>query len=248
MFGLTNFKIVVAFAASAALCGVAAFADGPDAKGVYITGGAPGVQFRVALTRDGRETTVPTSYEFRTGDQMLFRFRLNQDAFVYVLTRSIPGEPEQTSVFAGSKGILVLEAQDPLAPPPPTPYRLLFPLKTTGSRNRLSATTEHTIPSNGSLFVMDAQAGIEKVYVILSETPIDMSRYFDAETGDMLPGARMDRGLASRLLEWNRNSLTTIPEPGSKGIGIEGYGVSSDKRQPALVEVDLRHRSKNQVE
>ena len=96
---------------------------------------------------------------------------------------------------------------------------------------------------------MDKDPGLEKLYLVLSAAPIDMKRYFDMETGLLLPAAapaeRSDRdplsALGLHLLEWSRNAQTLIADPASKGIQIEGYGVSSDSNHPALVEVDLKH-------
>jgi hypothetical protein len=228
------------------------WAEDADAKGVFLDRSAAGVRFDVTLMRGAERQTVPSSYEFRSGDQMLFQFSLNRDAFVYVLTRTIPGEPVQTDRFAGSRGIEILLREDSKAERPVTAYRLLFPLKMTGLHNRLSAGAVHTVPANGARFTMDTEPGIEKVYLVLSPDAIDMSRYFDMETGRMLEGGpsggRSDHGpssdLGAQMLEWSKNAQTSIAEPGSKGITVEGYGVSSNSTHPALVEVDLKHRRK----
>ena len=99
---------------------------------------------------------------------------------------------------------------------------------------------------------MDTDPGIEKLYFILSPKPVDMSRYFDMETGRLLHERTADEpsdhqapsGLGTQLLEWSKNARTSIAEPNSKGIQIEGYGVSANSAHPALVEVDLKHRGK----
>ena len=87
-------------------------ADGQDAKGIFLDKSSAGVRFNVILLREDGRQTVPTSYEFRTGDQMLFQFSLNRDAYVYVLTRTIPGDAGLTSRFAGSRGIQILQRED----------------------------------------------------------------------------------------------------------------------------------------
>jgi hypothetical protein len=95
---------------------------------------------------------------------------------------------------------------------------------------------------------MDQEPGIEKLYLILSPEPIEMSRYFDTETGVVLPDgpeSRQLRGstaLGRQLSEWSKNAKTLIADPGFKRIILEGYGVSSDPNRPALVEVDLKHQ------
>jgi hypothetical protein len=224
-------------------------ADGQDAKGIFLDKTSPGVKFSVILLRGDERLTVPTSYEFRSGDEMLFQFSLNRDAYVYVLTRTIKGDAEVTSRFAGSRGIQILQREDAKPRRHAAAYRLLFPLQTSGLQNRLTAGGVHSIPANGTRFSMDKDPGLEKLYLVLSPTPIDMKRYFEMDTGLLLratePAARSDHdalsALGLHLLEWNRNAQTLIADPASKGIQIEGYGVSSDSNHPALVEVDLKH-------
>jgi len=225
--------------------------DDQDARGIYLDGSAPGVKFDVLLVRGAERQTVPSSYEFRSGDQMLFQFSLNREAYVYVLTRTIPGESDRTARYAGSKGIEILQREDSKGERPVAAYRLLFPLTKTGLQNRLTVGGVHTIPANGARFTMDQEPGIEKLYVVISPESIDMSPYFDMETGrvwqDGTPDGRSGHGhlsgLGARLLEWSRNAQTSIAGPASKGITVEGYGVSSNSLRPALIEIDLRHRS-----
>jgi hypothetical protein len=114
----------------------------------------------------------------------------------------------------------------------------------------MTAGVVHIVPGNGARFTMDQQPGIEKLYIVLSPAPVDILRYFDMETGRMLRARSAahlpDRGaltdLGGQMSEWSKNGNTAIPEPGSKGIRVEGYGLSADSARPALIEVDLRHR------
>ena len=70
-----------------------AFAQtGTSAKGIYLDTGEnrrPAMRFNVELYRDGEQTTVPTTFAFRDGDRMRFRFELNRDCYVYVLHRTV---------------------------------------------------------------------------------------------------------------------------------------------------------------
>jgi len=224
-------------------------AESHGAKGIFLDKSSAGVRFNVILLRGDERLPVPTSFEFQSGDHMLFQFSLNRDAYVYVLTRTIPGDATATSRFAGSRGIEVLLSEDAKPARPPAAYRLLFPLPKSGLQNRLTAGAVHSIPANGARFTMDREPGIEKLYLVLSPEPIEMKRYFDMETGRILPmgarDARSDNGLSSalgmQLLEWSRNADTLIADPTSKGIQIEGYGVSANSNRPALIEVDLKH-------
>jgi len=209
-----------------------------------------GVRFDVMLLRGAERRLVPTSYDLVSGDKMLFQFVLNRDACVYVLTRTIPGDGAAAERFAGCKGIEILRGDDLKAEQPKGEYRLLFPLRKTGLQNRLTAGVVHIVPGNGARFTMDQQPGIEKLYIVLSPTPVDILRFLDKETGRMLrtrsSAPLPDRGalteLGGQMSEWSKNGNTAIPERGSKGITVERYGVSADSARPALIEVDLRHR------
>ena len=96
---------------------------------------------------------------------------------------------------------------------------------------------------------MDQEPGIEKLYIVLSPDLVDMGKYFDLSTGRLTrPGAdspadpAIVSDLGHRMSEWSKNGDTAIPEAGTKGITVEGYGVSANSSRPALVEIDLRHR------
>jgi hypothetical protein len=130
-------------------------ADGTDAKGIYVEKREIGVRFDVMLLRGSERHPVPTSYEFVSGDKMVFQFTVNRDAYVYVLTRTIPGDGVGVQRFAGSKGIEVLLVEDVKAERPTGEYRLLFPLKKTGLQNKLMADKVQTIPGNGARFTME---------------------------------------------------------------------------------------------
>ena len=56
-------------------------ADQPGAKGIYVENRETGVRFDVMLLRGAERRLVPTSYEFVSGDKMLFQFALNRDAY-----------------------------------------------------------------------------------------------------------------------------------------------------------------------
>ncbi|MGO9271198.1 MAG: hypothetical protein ACLQOO_13235 [Terriglobia bacterium] len=224
-------------------------AAGTDAKGIYVEKREIGVRFDVVLLRGPERRSVPTSYEFVSGDKMLFQFTVNRDAYVYVLTRTIPGDGVAVERFAGSKGIEVVQAEDLKAGRPTGEYRLLFPLKKTGLQNKLTADRVHTVPENGARFTMDQDPGIEKLYIVLSPDLIEMGKYFDLSTGRLAHPAADSRAdpamvsdLGHQMLEWSKNGDVAIPEAATKGITVEGYGVSTNSARPALVEIDLRHR------
>ena len=74
-------------------------ADGTDAKGIYVEKREIGVRFDVVLLRGPERRSVPTSYEFVSGDKMLFQFTVNRDAYVYVLT------PNHSRRWCGSRAV-----------------------------------------------------------------------------------------------------------------------------------------------
>ena len=250
------FPIALVFVA-AALVPVAAIAVDP--KGLYLSEAREGLKFNVLLERDGLEKTVSTDYGFRDGDRLKFRFEINQDAYVYVVHRQIPGDPssEAVSRHAGLKGIrMVLNPGQPAAARPsgsgagpaetaaagPLAYTLLFPSEGAGSANKLEAGKMHDVPlRHGRVFAMDDQPGIEKLYVILAPSKLQRLEQFFGENGKHHESGGSGRQLTAMLAEYSGNAGVSI----GKGISVEtreSYGVAVESGKPFMTEVDLAHR------
>lgn len=238
-----------------------------EAKAIFLDGGGdkagrPAMRFNVLLTRgDSKPQRVRSGYAFRNRDKMLFEFEVNKPQYVYVLNRTIGGDPDRNQRYSGTKGINVVRDEDrrDTSGSRSDRYKLLFPTRDTGTSNRLAANRVHTIPYDGKThFVMDSKPGIEKLYVVLSSEPIRIERYFDLDGGALragkgeavktVPAEGEEEGeeaesedtlddLNKALSEWADNA--EVAE--AKGIAVESYGVSQNPARPMMIEVDLNH-------
>jgi len=225
------------------------------------------VEFNVLLNRDGRQRIVESNHRFQDDDRMRFQFKLNRDSYVYVLHRTIDGDPRSDRVrrYAGPKGIEVVRDENRRRGSPGDrdrersagedgSYQLLFPNKTVGMDNRLRAHTVHTVPVDRNLFfTMDDNPGIEKLYLVVSDKQLDIGEHFDIEDGRSRrrsgsgSGRRDDSAsdvldqLIEKLAAYGGNSSVSFA---TKGIGVESYGVVLERDKPMMVEVDLAHHRK----
>jgi len=189
-----------------------------------------GVKYSVKLIRDGKEGTVPSAYRFLDDDRFQLQFELNSPCYVYVLHRTAVGPPDQIS-----KSVEFESAKDA---PKPNSYTLLFPR---GKARQMPAGKDQLIPDEGVLR-MDKKPGLEKLFVVISPDPLDLSKYFDPESAHGYPSS--DDAEAAQLTR----ELATMGENAqvaeSKGVTFEGtdsFGVSRDPRKPMVVVVNLGH-------
>ncbi len=225
------------------------------------------VEFNVLLNRDGRQRIVESNHRFQDDDRMRFQFKLNRDSYVYVLHRTIDGDPRSDRVrrYAGPKGIEVVRDENRRRGSPGDrdrersagedgSYQLLFPNKTVGMDNRLRAHTVHTVPVDRNLFfTMDDNPGIEKLYLVVSDKQLDIGEHFDIEDGRSRrrsgsgSGRRDDSArdvlgqLTAKLAAYGGNSSVDFA---TKGISVESYGVVLERDKPMMIEVDLAHHRK----
>ena len=231
-----------------------------SAKGIFMDSGQtgkPGVKFNVLLVRGDETSQVPATYRFRDGDKLVFQMETNRESYVYVLNRTIFGNPANLTEYA-AKGIKI-EAPANAEKPKMSRYRLLFPTPDSGRENRLKANRMVTVPTGRVPFQMDSEPGIEKLYVVVSQQPIDLAKYFDMESGSPRrndrnngggnnndrPANDTDSDVTGQLRAWSDNAkVAYAPE---KGIGIassQSYGIVVDSAKPMVVEVSLKHYSR----
>jgi hypothetical protein len=230
-----------------------------EAKGIFLDNSESrktAVKFNVLLDREGRTKTVPSNYHFVNGDRMKFQFETNRDSYIYVLNRTVEGDPEKLDKYAGPMGIEVIRDDDSRKPEQAN-YKLLFPVQKSGSNNKIRGRKVSTLPTTESWFNMDENPGIEKLYIVVSPTPIEITRYFNV-SGDVRRGRASGGGghagnggghkddtdedvlgqLNKDLLQYSRNAELTT----SKGINVvDGYGIGIDSGKPMVVQVDLNH-------
>jgi len=217
-----------------------------SAKGIYREGQKPGVKFQVLLNEGTRDRRVPVTHDFVSGDRFKFQLESNKDGYVYILNRTLPGDPEQLS----SKGITRIVEDDRRNPSTRTRYTLLWP--NTAQAQRIRANTPFTVPAE---FRMDNEPGVEKLYVVVAEKPIRIEDYFDVRNGQQRATPTAGSGTPRRdtnedlwaqlgkdLTSWVANADASMA---SKGIQeVESYGIVRDGAKPAAVEISLKHFGK----
>lgn len=96
------------------------------------------VKTTIALVRDGQNSTVTPTHEFKSGDSIKVVFTPNVDGYVYWLAKGSSGK-----------------------------HSVLFPSPKSGMDNAVKRNQEYTVPPKGS-FKFDAQAGSEELLCILA--------------------------------------------------------------------------------
>jgi hypothetical protein len=222
-----------------------------DPKGIWLDNAAtarPAVKFSVQLDRDGERRVVAADYMFRSDDRMKFQFELNRRSYIYVLLHSVSAEGAEAERYAGTRGIEVIREQDRKAKGADS-YQLLFPTAESGMNNLVAAHTVKSMPTaETAFFRMDRKPGMEKLFVVVSATPLDFSPYFDTRSGKLkasaaAQGARsladdeMLGRLTRMLMDLSGNAIVSS----AKGILIDSYAAASVAEKPMLIPVDLRH-------
>lgn len=225
------------------------------AKGIYQEGARLGLKHAVLLERDGRLRRVSSTHPFRSGDRFRVEVEPNRAAFIYVLNRTLRGDERSLR----SKGIDVIRDEDRRdRSGSRRPYRLLYPAP--GRRPAaVRAGARIQLPSRDGYFVMDDEPGVERVYLVVSDRPVDVLDDFDPEDGRQRTGPPRGRDgsieddvldqLNARLASWVGNADVAMADEDAagKGIDVAGYGVvreddgSGDGPRIAAVEVNLRH-------
>lgn len=100
------------------------------------------VKTTVLLTRDGTESTVLPSAEFKSGDKVKLLFTSNVDGYVYWLAKGTSGE-----------------------------YSMLYPNAKAGMDNKITRNEQYTVPARGA-FRFDSTPGNEELLCILSTEPM----------------------------------------------------------------------------
>lgn len=123
----------------------------------------PGVHYTVELVRDGIRQPVSLNFPFKTGDRVSLVVRSDFDAYIYVLNRTLTGDPE---AMATRSMMLVDDVGDK---PKDCPYDLVFPA--VGQQYRLKAGVSQSVPPRGKTMLMNDPPGVEKLLLIVSPNP-----------------------------------------------------------------------------
>ena len=222
-----------------------------EARGIYQEGARLGLKHDVLLERDGRLRGVSSTHRFRSGDRFRVEVEPNRAAFIYVLHRTLRGDERSLR----GKGIEVIRGEDRRdRSGSRRRYSLLYPAP--GRRPAaVRAGARVQLPSRDGYFVMDDEPGIERVYLVASERPIDVLRYFDPEDGRQRTGRPPSGGgsieddvldqLNARLASWVGNADVAMADEDAadKGIDVTGYGIVREGPGSGVgaVELSLRH-------
>ena len=247
----TTFRFVAASAVLAfAATAPAAFAqDALTPKGIFRDPGTTqaknGVSYRVVLD-SGKE--VPVSHGFHSGDRLKLQVNLKDSAYVYVLNRTFDGEPKEL----GEKGINVVRDEDHSHIPAKPTYTLLFP-GPGETPKKILAGKFRDIPGGGAL-QMDKTPGLEKLYLVVSDHPLDLQKMFpDGQLKKSSGGNRSDTSedvierLNKDLSDWAADTQTESAPDDSEEV--TGKGIVRDNQsytvgprtKPIMAEITLHH-------
>jgi hypothetical protein len=166
---------------------------------------------------------------------------------VYVVNRSIEGNPEAMRDLLGTRGINVVNQASGAAQERPT-FHVLWP--PAGADTPLAARQTQSIPGQTQFFEFDANPGIEKISVLVSPYQIDIAKYFGGlpSTGhDGATGHRNDTNaeVLAQLEDLKSLDGNTATDPGaSRGICVgdcSQYAAPRVQGRPFIVTVDLLH-------
>jgi hypothetical protein len=195
---------------------------GGSPRGIYLSGAALGVSAEIEIDRDGQRGMVPPTYEFRSGDKFWLHVTTNRDAYIYVLNRTLVGDPQG----AASRGIKLMQ-QDDIRHPAPDAYTMVYPApKSAPALVKANATTRIPRGSN-EFFVMDNMIGAEKVMIVVTDKPSNITQFFDPTTGKLKHSASTADSSASVLNRLNTELATMADNteieepPRSRGIVIK---------------------------
>lgn len=211
-----------AFAAMSAMAGEQ---EGVSERGMALLQKPGSAAYSVILQRGGQTAEVPDNFPFQSGDRLSIKINLKRSAYVYVLNRTLAGSADRLE--GASRGIALtgtsaaaparpeqqsLEAQQVTA----SPYVLVYPPK----GHQLLPAGNMTIPPDAQL-EMDNQAGLEKLYVVISPQPLTNLRDMVAKLG---PGggapAQTQQQIRSVLLGMAQNTESAEPPVASRQIRL----------------------------
>ena len=237
---LVSLRLAVSLA-FASLPAPLAFAEEPN-RGVRLRQQPGNVTYDVELIRGTQRAIVPVTYEFKTGDRFALRVKVAAPSYVYVLNRTFVGSPDE---LKNNRQIKLVP--DKAAPadgggdaPKGSAYSLVYPAK--GANRLLRPGVVNIIPAPGQLMEMDENPGVEKLLVIVSSKPMDLTRYFDGASGQVRttpvapaagrkdsPGDVLGK-LNSELASMAGNS--EVAESSDRAISFEPVGINKVPPMP----------------
>ena len=153
----------------------------------------------IQIESEGDEAEVSTSKVFHAGDRVRIRVQSNQDGYLYVVQRGSSGNWEP-----------------------------MFPsLAINDGKNRIEARASLDLPSKTQAFTFNAQSGDERLFVILSRTPVnDVERLvyrLRGEDGKKQPDPSAPSLMAQNVMVGN-DLVEQLRRTNSRDLVIETVG------------------------
>lgn len=211
------------------IAAVAGAEEGLSTRGVLLSK-KPSATYKLFLHRDGRSAEVPNNYEFRSGDKFAVRVKMNEGTgYLYVLNRTITGEPERIRTSA-VRGIQLASNGRPTEVTAEEEEKLLTNESAAASEYRLVYPATHrkasrewvTVPAN-DLFEMDDNPGLEQLLVIVSPRPLtDFTKTLESLTKASTRTERMraQQAIRGELAQMAANTESADPPLDARSITV----------------------------
>ncbi len=182
-----------------------------------------GLTYSIELVRKGTILKVDSRYPFENGDQIRFHVRPNVDGYMYILLTSNNGD-----------------------------QLTLFPDRVAQQDNKVIHGKEYVLPQDG-VFVFDEKPGLETIQLLLSRLPLDKNSTSSERSITIKPKGSADIVAQKCYLEASDNGASNASAVQSSGIASQASFlndpsmtvVTTDTSRPFLVDVMLKHESKN---
>lgn len=168
----------------------------------------------VLLKRDGQESTVLPSSEFKSGDKVKLMFTSNVDGYVYWLAKGTSGE-----------------------------YSMLFPNAKAGMDNKITRNELYSVPTKGS-FRFDDKPGTEELLCILSTEPMpDLDEAARNQFKDASALAQLEQNSAADEEEESSGTRDLVFEDeDDEETGVNTATQTAAVGEPFVVSYSLVHK------
>ncbi len=185
---------------------VASDSSAANAKGKTIS-----VKATVELTRDGKQSTVLPSEDFKSGDKVRLIFTSNSDGYVYWVAKGTSGQ-----------------------------YQVLFPGKKTGTDNAVVRNKEYTVPNRGA-WRFDDKKGTEIVVCLLAPNKITEleNAIKQAESGDKAAASATIAALVDKHETERTTRDLVFEEEDTDDVNTKIQTSSGD--EPFVATYELKH-------
>jgi hypothetical protein len=134
------------------------------------------VTFEVDLIRGAERATVPTTFQFQSGDRFALRIQVTSDAYLYVLNRTFVGSPDTLKESNRVRVARNVSGEVATADPP---FTLVYP---PNGHRLVKAGQTNLIPGVGLAMEMDDHPGVEQLLLVVSPVRLDVQAILSSST------------------------------------------------------------------